>query len=243
MRNGAVKSGICLVLTAMVAVCGANEAGSTPFRLDRLAFERIHHPTERQASLGWMARLSAMPGQAGAADTGSGRYASWLAHKTMSRGIDSWRLARLGPLTRGWDGPAKADDGARLVRLRPITRISKGRVGSIDEDFFVATPGGRAISDAYDFAGVDPKGYAPITPVKMKRMPVKMKRTPVETARKSAEKNRAGRQRLPKPTSRNVRPPGDPNEVLDLSVRTLDYVVLTTKAFVENLSQILKNFL
>ncbi len=175
MRNSAFKSGIYLALTAAIVVCGANQAWTTPFRLDRLAFERIHQPTEQQASLDWMARLP--------------------------------------------DAPTKAVEEIRLVRLRPSARTFKGRVNSIDADILVATPGGRPISDAYDFAGVDPGGFAPITPVEIKR------------------------QRTPEPPESETPEPIRSNEVLDLSVRTLDYVVLTTKIFVENISRFLMTLL
>ena len=57
MPSGAIKFGTCLDLTAAVAVCGANGAWTTPLQLDRLTFERIHHPTEQQVSRGRMARL------------------------------------------------------------------------------------------------------------------------------------------------------------------------------------------
>ncbi len=90
---------------------------------------------------------------------------------------------------------------------------------SFDGDVFVATPGGRPISDAYDFAGVNPEVFAPITPVQTKSMPVEKKI----------------------PAARKTPPPPRPNEVLDLGVRTLGNVVLTTRFFVENLSQFLKN--
>ena len=85
----------------------------------------------------------------------------------------------------------------------------------------MVTPGGRPISDAYDFAGVNPEVFAPITPVKTKSMPVERK----------------------KPASRETPPPPRPNEVLDLGVRTLGFVVLTTKIFVDNLSRISNNSL
>ncbi len=220
-RNGAIKLGICLALTAAVAVCGANEAWTTPFQLDRLAFERIHHPTEQQVSRGWMARLSEASVEDSAVDAGAGPDSPWLSRPPITRGFDPWRLASLGPLAGGRADPAKSDAQTQLVRLRPSTRKSIGGMRSFDGDVFVATPGGRPISDAYDFAGVNPEVFAPIIPVQTKSIPVEKK----------------------KPMSRETPPPPRPNEVLDLGVRTLGYAVLTTKIFVENLSRILNNSL
>ena len=223
-----------MALTAAVAVCGANEAWTTPFQLDRLAFERIHHPTEQQVSRAWMARLSNALDKDSAVDAGAGPDSPLRSRPPMTRGFDSWRLAGLGPLAGDRAEPVKSGAENQFVRLRPSTRNSISGMRSIDTNIFVATPGGRPISDAYDFAGVDPEEFAPITPVETKRMPI--------------EKKRMTSRRMPEPRSRETPRrktslPPRPNEVLDLSVRTLDYVVLTTKAFVENLSQILKNFL
>ena len=221
MRSGAIKLETCIALTATVAVCGAKEALTTPFQLDRLALERIHHPTEQRASRGWMAQLYDAPGKSNAVDPGAKLKSPWPPRPPMSREFDPWRLAGLGPLAAGRADPAKADVKDQLVRLRPRSRIAIGGMRSIDANVFVATPGGRPISDAYDFAGVDPKRFAPVTPVKTKRAPVEKKNPP----------------------SRKTKRPPRPTEVLDFSFRTLGYVVLTTKIFVENLSRILKKFL
>ena len=219
MRCAAIKYGTYLALTAAIAVCGTNEAWTTPFQLDRLAFERIHNPTEQQVSRGWMAQLSEASVKDSAVDTGAEPGSPRLFRPTMTHAFDPWRLAALGPLAGGRAEPAKSDAQTQLVRIRPSARISIGGMRSFDRNVFVATPGGRPISDAYDFAGVNPEMFAPITPVKTKSMPVEKK----------------------KPASRETPSAPRPNEVLDLGVRTLGYVVLTTKIFVENFLRTLNN--
>ncbi len=166
-----------------------------------------------------MTRLSDASVKDGAVDTGAEPGSPKLSRPPMTRAFDAWRLAALGPLAGGLAEPAKAVAENQSVRRRPTTRNSIGGMRSIDGDVFVATPGGRPISDAYDFAGVNPELFAPITPVQTKSMPVEKKI----------------------PAARKTPPPPRPNEVLDLGVRTLGYVVLTTRFFVENLSQFLKN--
>ena len=219
MRCAAIKYGTCLALAAAIVVCGANEAWTTPFQLDRLAFERIHHPMEQQVSRGWMARLPEASVKDSAVDTSAEPGSPRLSRPPMTRAFDPWRLAALGPLAGGRAEPAKSDAQTQLIRLRPSTRNSIGGMRSFDRNVFVATPGGRPISDAYDFAGVNPEMFAPITPVKSKSMPVKKK----------------------KPASRETHSAPRPYEVLDLGVRTLGYVVLTTKIFVENFLRTLNN--
>lgn len=219
MRNGVFKSAIYLASTAIIAVGGANVAAGLPFQLDRQAFERIHHPTERRAALGMMARPSNAPGRDSVIDAG------------------------VAPLGSGWDGPVKADDEVRLVRFRPSNRVSKRRGQSFEAEVFVATPAGRPIFDAYDFAGVDPQGFAPITPVEMKRATRQRQPEKTRAPADKKSKKRMTRPRQPEPTRRGTLPLRQPNEALDLSVRTLDYVVLTAKMFVENLARILNIFL
>ena len=90
---------------------------------------------------------------------------------------------------------------------------------SIDAHVFEATPGGRSISDTYDFAGLDPDVFAKIKPVKTKNLP----------------------DEIDKPPSRKLTPRPRANEVLELGSKTLGYIVMTTKIFVENLSLILNN--
>ena len=221
MRSGAIKFGTYIALAAAVAVGGPNEAMTTPFQLDRLAFERIHHPTEQQASRGWMARQSDTPGDDSAVVSGTEPDSPRPSRPPMSRGFDPWRAAGLGPLAGGRTEPPISDAENQLVLLRPSSRNSIGGTRSIGANVFVATPGGQPISDTYDFAGVDPKKFAPVTPVKTKKTPVEKKISP----------------------SRKSNRPPRPTEVLDLSVRALGYVVLTTKIFVANLSRILKKLL
>ena len=163
MRGSAFKLGTFLALVAAMALCGANEASATTFQLDRVAFERIHHPTEQQASRGWMTRLSVAPD-----DDSAGWDAPRSSRPTMTHGFGAWRLAGLGPLARSQSEPSKAGAEIQLVRLRPSATNWFRGMRSIDADIFQATPGGRSISDTYDFAGLDSDVSAKIKPVKTK---------------------------------------------------------------------------
>ena len=214
MRSGAIKSATFLALTAAMAVCGANEASTTTFQLDRVALERIHYPTEQQVSHGWMARLSVVR-----AEDSAGWGSPRLSRSPTTHGSGAWRLAALGPLASRHSGPARAGAEIQLVRLRASARNPGVGSRSIDADVFEATPGGRPISDTYDFAGLDPDAFAKIKPVEMKEMPVQ----------------------AAKPPNRGMTPPPRPYEVLELGANTLGYIVMTTKIFFDNLSRILKN--
>ena len=212
MRRGATKSGAILALAAAMTVCAADEGSSTTFQFDRVAFEQIHTPAARQASRGWLAWPSPAPVEESAKpkSPNSSRLPS-------THSVDAWRLANLAPISNRHSDLVRTVADVRLVRLRPSTRRTDGRMGSIDAKIFTATPGGRPISDTYDFASLDPDSFAAIKPAKPKKRPVENIKTP----------------------RRKITPP--PNEVLDLGVKALSYIVLTTKLFVENLSRTLYN--
>ena len=193
MPDGAIKSGPFSALAAAMALCGANEASATTFQIDRLAFERIHQPTEQQASHGWMVRMSVVP-----ADEGAGWDAPRSSRPPMTHEFGAWQLAGLGPLARSQPKPSKAGAEIQLVRLRPSTGNSFRGMRSIDAHVFEATPGGRSISDTYDFAGLDPDVFAKIKPVKTKNLPDEMD----------------------KPPSRKLTPRPRANEVLELGSKT-----------------------
>lgn len=106
-------------------------------------------------------------------------------------------------------------DGRRLVRLRPSAGFGTGRARWVDAGVFEATPGGRPISDAYDFAGVEFERVARITPVDVKMIP--------------APESPVGRSNTPRQSKK----------VWNVGLKTLDYMVLTTKNILESLSRIL----
>jgi len=210
MRCGATKSGAILALAAAMTVCGADEGSSTTFQFDRVAFEQIHTPAARQASRGWLAWPA--PGEESAKPNSPNSSRLPSTHS-----VDAWRLANLAPISNRHSDLVRNVADVRLVRLRPSARRTDGRMGSIDAKIFTATPGGRPISDTYDFASLDPDSFAAIKPTKPKQPPIENIKTP----------------------KRKIPPP--PNEVLDLGVKALSYIVLTTKLFVENLSRTLYN--
>lgn len=216
MRGATLRLGVCLSLMAVVAVAGANRAHAAPLLVGRAAFEQIYHPTPWQASLDWMARLSDGPGD-GSAAAGIEPRSPWPAHGRTARGFGSWRLARLEELVSRRAEPTNSVEQPRLVRLRLTPRSSSRRSRHLDAVVFGASSRDRPITDVYDFARVDSGKPTPITPLKTKRI-----RNPEPPARKSKRR----------------RPSSD---VLGVGIKTFDYVVLTAKYFVENISRILKN--
>ena len=91
-----------------------------------------------------------------------------------------------------------------------------GRSRFIDAEVFRATPGGRPISDAYDFTGLESERRAPITPVEPRRV---RKTEPEDGGAKRRRRS---------------------NDVLHVGINTLDNVVTAMKIFVENVSRILQ---
>lgn len=219
MHGATLRLGVCFSLMAVVAVGGANEAHAAPFQVGRAAFEQIYNPTPWRASLDWMARLSDEPGEDFADHAGIEPQSPWPAHGWTARRFGSWRLARLEELVSHRTGHTTGVEEPRLVRLRPSPRFSSRRLRHVDAVVFGASSRDRPISDVYDFARVDSGKPTPITPVEAKRI------------------------RNPEPPAGKSKRPGRSADVLDVGIRTLDYIVLTTKYFVENISRILKNIL
>jgi len=212
MTGGAIKSGAILALGVAMTVCGANEGSSTTFQIDHVAFEQIYHPTAQQASRSWMTWLSERP--AGETAEQDSPYISGLP---PSYGMDAWRSADPVPIWAHRSYLVKSGANDPLIRLRPSTNSTIVDKRPIDTKIFMATPGGRPISNTYDFAGLDPDAFAAINPAKPKIPPVEKVITPKSKLAPSA------------------------NEVLDFGVNTLSNIVLTAKLFFENISQTLYN--
>ena len=134
------------------------------------------------------------------------------AHHSLTRQAGSeTRWARPWPTSNARAAVLEADDADQFVLLRASTEPFPDRTRPFDTGLLTATPGGRMISDTYDFAGLDPDSFAAIKPVKLKRQ-------------------RGEKSETPEGSSATPR-----DEVLGLGAKTLGYFVLNTKILLENL--------